>query len=99
MEGQRRRLYCRLATNKDQKKHTCDGRSSKYYNWVINKQKLGTYVKKQAHHEIAKAYKTKNINRESHHHRTAGQVKREAKKEEEGDSSSGVDDSEDIKAE
>jgi len=50
VDGQRRRLYCRLATNSDVKKATVDGHNSKYYSWMINKQKLGTYVKRKAHY-------------------------------------------------
>jgi hypothetical protein len=56
---------------------------------MINKQKLNSYVKKKAHHEIQK---TKGINREGKHHQVGreAQVKREKKEEE--SSSSGVDD-------
>jgi hypothetical protein len=50
VEGVKRKLYCRLATNKDCKKNEIDGRNSQYYKWVINKQKLGTYVKRKAHY-------------------------------------------------
>jgi hypothetical protein len=96
LEGVKRKLYCRLATNKDSKKQEVHGHDSHYYRWVINKQKLGNYVKKKAYSEISK---TKGINRNNNYHKTSnlGQVKREErlskKEEEENSSSDAVDDS------
>lgn len=48
---------------------------------MINKQKLGNYVKKKAHHEIMK---TKGINRTNKYHQSSrgAEVKKEAKVEE-----------------
>jgi alpha-galactosidase/6-phospho-beta-glucosidase family protein len=91
VEGVRRKLYCRQATNLDSKKQDCHGHKSQYYQWKINKQKLNTYVKRQAHSEIMK---TKGINRENKHHQITkdAPVKREKKE----DSSSGVQDSEEM---
>ncbi len=50
VEGIKRKLYVRLATSKDVKKQEIHGHNSQYYKWMSNKQKLGNYVKKQAHH-------------------------------------------------
>jgi hypothetical protein len=97
VEGVKRRLYCRLSTSKDSKKQENHGHNSQYYRWVINKQKLGSYVKREAYNEIKK---TKNINRQDRYHKSGGleakkeqRERRKEKKEEDG-SSSGVDDSE-----
>lgn len=76
VEGIKRRLYCRLATNRDSKKQENHGHQSQYYRWVINKQKLGSYVKREAYNEIRK---TKNISRQGKYHKTSNlpEVKRE----------------------
>lgn len=64
---------------------------------MINKQKLGSYVKREAYNEIKK---TKNINRQNQYHKKDGleakkeERERRREKKEEEDSSSGVDDSE-----
>jgi hypothetical protein len=60
---------------------------------MINKQKLGNYVKREAYNEIKK---TKNINRRDKYHKTSNaETRREEKEKEkkEENSSSGVDDS------
>lgn len=83
VEGVKRKLFCRWATNRDHKEKEHHGHHSKYYQWEINKQKINSFVKKRAKQEI---YKTKKI-----HHNNAKLV---AKKEEEVSdekSSSGVD--------
>lgn len=60
---------------------------------MINKQKLGNYVKKEAYNQIRK---TKNINRRDKYHQTSNMAEirkeRREKKMEEGSSSSGVED-------
>ena len=69
-----------MATTKDAKKKECHGHNSQYYRWMINKQKLNSYVKRKANSEMKK---TKGINRENRYHmvsRDAG-VKREKKEE------------------
>ena len=43
-----------MATNRDSKKQTQHGHQSKYYRWMINKQKIGSFVKQQAKKEIYK---------------------------------------------
>lgn len=79
VEGTKRKLYCRLATSNDVKKQEIHGHNSQYYRWMINKQKLGNYVKKKAHHEIMK---TKSINRTKKYHQSRGaELKKDLKAE------------------
>jgi|OM-RGC.v1.034410180 hypothetical protein len=54
VEGVKRKLFCRLATNRDAKKDQQHGHQSKYYRWVINKQKMGSFVRKTAQREMHK---------------------------------------------
>ena len=80
----KRKLYSRLATNKDVKAKEIHGHNSQYYRWQLNKKKINNYVKHRAKQEINK---TKGIRRQN--------VKKKVviKKQEE-DSSSGVNSSE-----
>ena len=106
MEGVKRKLYCRLATNKDVKKNDTSGRNSQYYKWEMNKRKLGRDVKRQAYREINK---TKGINRRDRYHqggnraqelrekREEREEQREKKERKGSDSSSGFDSSSDGK--
>lgn len=72
------------------------GHKSQYYRWMINKQKLTTYVKRKAHGEIMKK---KGINRDGKHHQHPESVETKREKREkrgEESSSSGVQDSEEM---
>ena len=52
MEGVKRKLICRVATNRDVKNQTQSGKNSQYYKWASNKEKMGKFVKKAARKEI-----------------------------------------------
>lgn len=54
VDGIKRQLLCRLATNKDVKNMERTGRDSEYYKWLLNKKKFHSNIKKRAFHEIRK---------------------------------------------
>lgn len=62
VDGIKRKLFCRLATNKDVKVKDTHGQDSKYYRWEINKKKINSYVKKTAGQYLNKEKKIKKEN-------------------------------------
>jgi hypothetical protein len=59
VEGVKRKLFCRLATNKDTKVQGLHGHDSKYYRWELNKKQINKFVKKKATQYINKEKKIK----------------------------------------
>jgi hypothetical protein len=62
VDGVLRKLFCRLATNKDVKEQGTTGHNSQYYKWEVNKKRVNNYVKRRAFQYISKDKKIKKEN-------------------------------------